>query len=84
MSQDYPDRKVWLAKRCTPRGQLHGFLARPMGMGGGNKDPGYFHHHRRWKGKKMATGQNSYYESDRRTARALYLFALATGDISNE
>lgn len=59
MSLDYPDRKVWLAKRCTPRGVIHGRLM-SVPAGGHTKDPGRTHAHRRRKGPLLAaTGPGS-------------------------
>jgi len=72
VSRDYPNRNVWLAKRCTPRGVTHGRLIPILSAGGSLKDPGLFHQHRRWKGKVMATGENSYYQHDLNTRLGFY------------
>jgi len=66
MSLDYPDRKVWLAKRCTPRTKKE-----PRGGKQGSKDPGLFHAHRAWKGKQMAIGAYSYHALDREKSKIL-------------
>ena len=60
MSQDYPTRADWLAKRCTPRNQRYERMIRPMAAGGPTKDPGRTHAHRRRKGPlSISTGPRS-------------------------
>ena len=60
MSDDYPNRATWLAKRNTPRGQTYERLVRPMPAGGPTKDPARFHAQRRRKGPLVsATGPGS-------------------------
>lgn len=86
MSLDYPDRKVWLAKRYTPRGLKHEKMIRPMpGAPGGIKDPGLFHAHRRWKGMVIAkrnpegwSGFRSYSDHDYETTLRLNKRAIGT------